>query len=161
MPNDELVYSLENARELASLVRVLFFSGTLEEAVREAEDWQIEKMVEGRVRVFIPANTDSLTPAKFEELLRAPTKYDLVSGRVIDGPAIYGRPDVAFLGKTKDDPRPHPGFLVYDTNAAVIVDYIGRDGKTLINRMAREQYCTTLREKLGFDVSWNESSLAE
>ncbi|MEK6825747.1 MAG: hypothetical protein AABY00_03095 [Nanoarchaeota archaeon] len=152
-------YTLENAKELASLVRILFKSESFEEAVRAAVDEQLENLQEGRIHIFIPANTRSLTPNSFQELLASPKRYPLQTGEASSGPAIYGTKQSAFLGTTISG-RNHSGFLVYDSAAAVIVDFVDRNtGKSLINPAIRQSYLSALEKELKYNVGWQEQVL--
>ena len=154
-----LQYSLMNARDFASLVRALFLPDTLDQAIREAMDEQVERGEEGRVHVFIPSGP-SLTPFALDDLLRNPRAYPLEQGEASSGSAIYGRRNAAFLGTTVSG-RNHPGFLVYDSAAAVVVDLINRDGKSMLNPMLRQEYLSTLERELRYSVAWQERTLSE
>ncbi len=152
-------YSLENAREFASLVRGLFTPESLEAAIRDAMDEQVEQGEEGRVQVFIPTGP-TLTPTVFDNLLHDPRSYSLAQGEAPAGAAIYGRGNAAFFGTTVRG-RHHPAFLVYDSGTAIIVDFIDREGKSKINPLIRQEYLYMLEKGLGYSVARAERPLHE
>ena len=150
-------YNPENARELASCVKILFSASTLDQAIRDAMDEQAELCEEGRVQVFIPSGP-SFTVSGFDDLLRNPKSHPLYKGEESSGPAIYGKRNDAYLGTTKSG-RHHLGFLVFDSGIALIVDFIGRDGKSKLNPMLRQDYTSMLERELGYSVAWQERAL--
>ncbi len=152
-------YTIENARELASYVKILFSVSTLDQAIRDAMDEQVEHGEEGRVQVFIPSGS-SFTSTGFDDLLRNPKSHPLEKGEESSGPAIYGKRNDAYLGTTKSG-RYHPGFLVFDSGTALIVDFIGRDGKSKLNPMLRQDYNSMLERELEYSVAWQERALSD
>ncbi len=151
-------YLLDNAREFASLVRGLFMQDTLDQAIRDAMDEQVECGKEGRVQVFIP-HGPTFTPSVFDDLLLDPHGYPLERGEASSGAQIYGRRNDAYLGTTVSG-RHHPGFFVYDSGTALIVDFIDRSGKSKLNPMLRQAYLSMLEQEIGYSVAWDEKVLS-
>lgn len=154
-------YNLSNAKLFASRVINLLTPGELDNAIREASDEQMEKGLDGRIQVFIPCNTDSFSPRAFQEMLVEPEKYPLRNDLEPSERQAYGRKNDAFNGFALKAQRPHKAFLVYDSAVALIVDLIGREGNSLMNRGVRTEYLSSLERVLGYSVEWRESQLAE
>jgi len=160
-------YSLSKARVFAEHVRGFLSSEEIMSAVMEAENDQMERGEPGRIQLFIPCNSDEFPPEHFQEDLIEPIKYKLAKGEnSVKG--IYGRRNDAYLGHIIDnsqgfkaDGRPHLAFLIYDPNAKAIVDYIGRDGRSIMNPTERIRYLSTLEEELNDSVAWVERPLAD
>ena len=160
LPAITLEYGIENATALASKVTEMFDRESIDKAVREAVDEQVELEETGRIQIFIPCNTESLKPHIFEELLFDVSSHQLKNGELPAESSIYGRRNAAFLGTTESG-RPHNGFLVYDSAVALIVDLINREGKSLMNKFARKEYLSSLEKSLGYSVAWQERKLSE
>ena len=152
--------SLENARDVALSVRSVFPHSALDDAVREAMEAQMEP---GRIHVFIPCNTNreppGFPPSHFQEMLYDPTSHKSAQGEPKDKARIFGKADEAFTATHATSGEPYPGFLVYDSAAAVIVDMIGRDGKSILNPMFRQSYLEVLENELGYSVARQEQPL--
>ena len=150
-----------SVKEFSAEVRSLFKTSTLDTAIHIASDEQMESFDLGRVQVFIPT-TERVTPSIFHELLVDPQSYLL---RLGDDPCaifpIYGTKRDAFLGSVKMAQRPHPGFFVYDASSGIIVDFINRDGKSMMNPALRSEFIGMLEREMGYDISWREQALVE
>ena len=152
------LYTLENAKEFASLIMLSYSSDELEHAVRDALDEQVEYEEAGRLQVFVPFG--DVNVRHIEDCLSEPHKYKFKRGEENEGLAIYGRRIDAFNGKTKSG-KEHSFFFVYDTNAAVMTDFIGKDGKSLMNPSVRNVYLSSLEKSLGYSVAWQEKPLCD
>lgn len=152
-------YTLENAREFGSLVRVLFNQSSFDEATMDASSEMEETGDEGRVKIFVPHGM-TLKPDHFYQLIEKAHSQKLEIGEASSGKAIYGKRNDAFHGKTIAG-KHHPGFLVYDTATTLIVDLIDRKGRSQVNPAIREQYHSALEKELGYSVDPGHIDLAQ
>lgn len=152
-------YTLPNARKFASLIVGIYSSGELEEAVRDALNEQEQKNAPGRLQVFIGCD-HSIIGGHVADCLVEPRKYIFKKGGSNAAKEIYGTTEDAFNGTTKSG-EPHASFFVYDTNAAVVVDLVGRNGKSLLPAGVRNVYLSSLEESLGYSITREEKPLVD
>jgi len=153
-------YKIETAREFSGILHGLFDREHIEFAISQAQEENFRRLRDDRIQVFLPCDTDSLTPQKFQANLVEPRKYPVRIGEEIDGMSVYGTGESAFNGRIIKG-RVHPGFIVFDTATGLAVDMINREGQTIMDLRERTGYLSMLEEGFGYSVAWSQRPLLE
>jgi len=151
------LYTLENAKEFASLIIGLYDTEELDSAVKDAIDEQMNRQETGRLQVFIGCDY-TINPRHVEDCLVKPHEHIFKRGSRNEQKEIYGKRDEAYNGRNKSG-EPHSAFFVYDTNAAVMADFIGKNGESLLSRAVRNTYLSALESSLRYSVAREEAPL--
>ncbi len=147
-------YDLANARKAYSLVESVFSQGNIQEAILEASDDLTMRGDLSRVRIYVPTNLEKCTADTFERFLLNPKNVGEVSqGPQTEGRGVYSTWRDALAG-TRKTGEVHRAFLILDTAAKVLADYVNRGGESLMSSYARSEYLRFLKTEIGEDLEW-------
>ncbi len=148
-------YNKENVRAVAKSLVGVFRKESFDTAVLEASRIQEEREDLGRLCLYFAANLEKFPPNRFEQML-----YDLEpnffrQSRPNRDKPIYPSWEEALAGATAgENQEPYQAFFVYDVSGEAIVDYVGRDGKSLMNILTRTRYHAALESWFGESLEW-------
>ena len=148
-------YDIDKVLMAARNLTGIFKKSGLDEAVLEASSAQEINEIPGRVHVYFSADLDNCSPAQFEDMLLYPERISFRPGSPNEARSIYPTWEQALAGTIAgSNPRLHPAFFVYDSNAALVVDYVDRNGRSLLNSFKRSQYHADLASHFGDSLEW-------
>ena len=142
-PNGLWIFDARKAKDAAAKIVAHFSAQSLEEALREAFD--ASTITREPPRIFIPSRSKPDLLVKF---LQEPEKYKTFIGESVEGRGVYGNWDTAVSNRTVQD-NPHKQFFVYDHAHGILVDYINREGASILPAEICESY-----------LKWMERGLA-